>query len=84
MAICGKMNPLTGAKIAKFIFGVIFIPIGIGICLHPMASDHFNPGTMFGPPRVEHISAGENRIFGIFITLVGLGLLYSTMRGSRK
>jgi hypothetical protein len=78
------MSSFTGAKMAKFIFGVIFIPIGVGISIHPIAGDFFNPGGRFSAPHTQHISANEMRVFGIFIAIVGLGLLYSTFNNSRK
>jgi hypothetical protein len=73
-----------GAKLAKLIFGVVLVPLGVGICVHPVAGAFFNPGGKFGLPHTEQVSSQGMRLLGIFIAFFGIALLFSAFRSPKK
>jgi hypothetical protein len=73
-----------GANIAKFVFGVIFILMGIGMFIQPVESDSFWPSTKFSAPHTVHSSADRMSIFGIGLSLLGVGVIGSIFYRSRK
>ena len=72
------------ARIAKLVCAIVFIPLGIGMYLHPQPSAYFYPGGRFSGPHTIHESAGQMKCFAAFMVIVGLCLAYSAFRPSRK
>jgi hypothetical protein len=77
------MRRLT-ARIAKLIVAVALIALGVGMYIHPVASDYFYPGGKYSGPHTRHLSEGDMKFYGVVIVIFGLGLVYSTFYGSRK
>jgi hypothetical protein len=71
------------AKIAKLIIAVVFIMLGVGMYIHPVASDYFYPGGKYSGPHTRHLSEGDMKVFGIMIVIFGSVLVYSAF-DSRK
>lgn len=72
------------AKITKLIFAVILITLGICMYIHPVASDYFYIGSKYAGAHTGHFSEWDMQAFGIMIVILGLVIVYSTFRGSRK
>jgi hypothetical protein len=72
------------AKIAKLIFAVVFITLGVCMHIRPVASDYFYSGGKYSGPHIRHLSEGDMKVFGIMIVIFGLILVYSAFYGSRK
>jgi hypothetical protein len=67
-------------KLAMIIFALAIITIGVGMFLHPIASESFYPGSKYSGPHMVHHSKGDMKSVGILFGLFGLFWIWGTFK----